>query len=89
LCTSLHFILKTYSLLSGQDFQAIHRVTARTYGLNRLDGMMTDLQNLHWAMQRSSQCISWRPIIMPSNLYITQSNFMCFKMQFYIVLSCK
>ena len=54
--TSLNFILntfsnKTYSLQSGQDSQAIQlnkHVTARSYGLNQLDGTMTDLQNIHW-----------------------------------------
>jgi len=30
---------------------------------------MTDLQNIHWATLCSSQCISGRPVIMPSNLY--------------------
>jgi len=63
--TSLHFILnifsnKTYPQLSSQDSQAIQRVTARAYSLNRLDGTMTVRQNIHWA-ERS---VSWKPAIM-------------------------
>ena len=50
--TSLHFILntfrnKTYSLLSGQHSHAIQGVTTRSYGLDRLDGTMTDPQTIH------------------------------------------
>jgi len=28
------------------------RVTAKTYGVSRLDGTVTDLQNIHWATLR-------------------------------------
>jgi len=49
--TSLHCILNTfsnitYSLLSGQD-------SARSYGLNPLDGKMADLQDISF---RPSSC---------------------------------
>jgi len=30
---------------------------------------MTDHQNIQLATLRSTQCISWRPVIMSSNLY--------------------
>ena len=61
--TSLHFILntfrnKTYSLLSGQHSHAIQGVTTRSYGLDGLDGTMTDPQTIHGGTLRSAQCIS-------------------------------
>ena len=73
--TVLYFILNTFSnkIYSPTvrsrfpSYTTISDVTARLCGLNRLDGTMTDLQNIHWAT-----CISWRPVIMPSNLYLTE-----------------
>jgi len=73
--TSLRFILnkfsnKTYSYWQVNMPNLYKHVTARSYVLNRLDDTMTDLQNIHWATLRSTQCISWRHVIMTSYLYI-------------------
>jgi len=54
----LHFILntfinKTYSY-SDVNIPKVHkRVTAKSYGLNRLDNTITDRQNINWSMLRS------------------------------------
>jgi len=52
--TALHFILNTFSNEIYSHCQVripklYNHVTARSYGLNRLDDTMTDLQNIHWA----------------------------------------
>jgi len=51
--TSLHFVLnkfsnKTYSSCQVRIPKLYKRVTARSYGLNRLDDTMADLQNIHY-----------------------------------------
>ena len=75
---SLHFILntisnETYSYCQVKIPKLYKHVTAWIYGLNRLDGTMTDLQNIHQASLSSSQCIFWRPVIMQSNLHLHYS----------------
>ena len=73
--TLLHIILnrfsnKTYSYRHVKISKLYTHVNARLCRLNRLDGTMTDLQDIHWAGRTVAQCISWRPVIMPYNLYI-------------------
>ena len=43
------FSNKTYSYGQVRIPKLYKRVTARSYSLNRLDGTMTYLLNLHWA----------------------------------------
>jgi len=46
------FSNKTYSYCQVRIPKLYKRVTAMSYGLNRLDDTMTDLQNIHWAKTR-------------------------------------
>ena len=76
-CTSywIHvFSNTTYSYCQVRIPKLYKRVTARSCGLNRLDGTMTGLQNIHWTTFLSAQCISSRHVIVPSNLYIPMTN---------------
>jgi len=62
--TSLHYILNTFSNKAYPCCQVkipniYKRVTTKSYGLNRLDDTMADLQTIHWATQGSTQCIFW------------------------------
>ena len=64
---------KTYSFCQVKISKLYKCVTAR---LIRLGGTMMDLQNVlwversvAWAERSVAQCISWRPVIMPSNLH--------------------
>ena len=57
---------KTYSFCQVKISKLYKCVTAR---LIRLGGTMMDLQNVLWVERSVAQCISWRPVIMPSNLH--------------------
>jgi len=61
--TLLHIILnrfsnKTYSYHQVKISKLYTHVNAMLCRLNRLDGTMTDLHDIHWAMVRSTECIS-------------------------------
>ena len=44
----------TYSYCQVHIPKLYKHVTAMTCGLNRLEGMLTDLQDIHWAALRSA-----------------------------------
>ena len=72
--TLLHFILKTlnnktYSHCQVNIHNVYKHVHGRSCGLNWLDGTMPDLQRSY------AQCISCRPVIMASSLYLFMVQF--------------